>query len=281
MSYLVPEVKECEYCKSSEIITDYFNGTTVCTSCGSVIDDTIYDMIQVNHLNYYQRKKEQNPYFANSYKKKIKKTENNRTLFRMIKQQRRYLILDQLDKANTISVISQMKNQLNLPKHIVIRGDNILRKAYHNINIMNFDAFVFACMYFAARENNYPIIINNICKDFKQRKKYLREYYVICDYLNIRPEEFKPSTFLPLLESKYDIPDHIMMEIRSILLKLDKTLYIHGKNPTGITSAVFYIVCKYEYGFPMIQSDLAEIMGTSIIIIRNRIKDLKKILPKL
>ena len=164
----------------------------------------------------------------------------------------------------------------------------IYRKAIEKglIRGRNINAMIRAALYAACRDSGLPRTIKEISEGNPLFKKDIaRCYRLILKELKMQMPVSDSVTCISKIAEKIGISEKSQGRAAKILHQAKEKKYGPGKDPMGLAAAALYIAClenneqkKGRWGGPITQKDIAETAGVTEVTIRNRYKNLVKIL---
>ena len=117
--------------------------------------------------------------------------------------------------------------------------------------------------------------------NFRQNCKYLIcpkiEYLFLCKEFDIQSDIVDPVKSIPKIASRLHLDQSTISVATNIVKITQKTGNASGKNPTAIVATAIYLASIFNKN-PKTQKDVAIASGITEATIRNRCKDLKKII---
>jgi transcription initiation factor TFIIB len=103
--------------------------------------------------------------------------------------------------------------------------------------------------------------------------KFHRSNLALCDELDIEPHLPKPKEYIPFLQTHLELADDVWNATERILTTVEGQQSFIGKDPAGVAAGAVY-VSQDEYT----QWDVAKAVGLSTETVRQRIKQLRKVI---
>jgi transcription initiation factor TFIIB len=86
-----------------------------------------------------------------------------------------------------------------------------------------------------------------------------------------------PMKFVPSIASKIDVSRETDLLTVKILQEAREKKALMGKDPRGIAAAALYMACKAN-DEKRTQKEIAEVAGSTDVTLRNRLRDLEKVI---
>ncbi|WP_455140989.1 transcription initiation factor IIB [Candidatus Hodarchaeum mangrovi] len=295
-----PQEKKCPECGSLDIITEHTKGTSVCASCGLVLD------IQIDlgpEWRAYDSSEQQERSRTGSPITPLKAEMGLRTQIGNIRRdisgrtlpytsQTKYRRLSRIDNRTRKSEIrnlrfalkelKRIKSQLELPEDVAEMGAMIYRKALKKnlIRGRSIDGMIAASLYLACRKKKLPQTLKDIASVSNIASKELgRCIRIILQKLDLK---VNPSDYAALVH-RLGINLRVTMKARRQAVKILNIARAKGatvgKNPMSLAAASLYI-STIQTGERRTQQEIATIARITPVTIRNRFKELVKILDE-
>lgn len=293
-----PQEPKCPECGSKDIVMDFTKGTSICSSCGLVLDMQIdmgpewraYDSSELA-----ERSRTGSPITPLKAEMglrtqigNIRKDISGKTL--PFSSQTKYRRLSRIDNRTRKSEIrnlrfalkelKRIKSQLELPEDVAEMGAMIYRKALKKnlIRGRSIDGMISASLYLACRRKKLPQTLKDIASVSNISSKELgRCIRIILQKLDLK---VFPSDYSALVH-RLGINLRVTMKARRQAVTIlniarDQGATV-GKNPMSLAAAALYI-STIQTGERRTQQEIANIAKITPVTIRNRFKELVKIL---
>jgi len=297
---LSPQEKKCPECDSTDIVTDPTKGTSICASCGLVLDtqmDLGPEWRAYNSSELQERSRIGSPMTPLKAEMglrtqigNIRKDISGRTL--PYTSQTKYRRLSRIDNRTRKSEIrnlrfalkelKRIKSQLELPEDVAEMGAMIYRKALKKnlIRGRSIDGMIAASLYLACRKKKLPQTLKDIASVSNISSKELgRCIRIILQKLDLK---VSPSDYAALVH-RLGISLRVTMKARRQAVKILNLARAKGatvgKNPMSLAAAALYI-STIQTGERRTQQEIANIARITPVTIRNRFKELIKILDE-
>ena len=289
------DIKECNYCKSNKIIFDDHTGEKICSNCGVVLEhqilpagplteaalnthkfslashdrnlSTIIPSSRVD-ANGMAIKGEQ---YTNIQKLRHwnKVSESNRSYHRNLKK--------------AFAILIRIKDRFSLSDPIVEKSAYYYRKILDMklIKGRSISGFVTASVYTACREMGVARTLAEIAEVSNGDKVFAAKCYrLLARQLKIRLPSMDPSYSLNRMANKAGISQRTLRHAMGMMTILKDDTVSFGKDPNALAVAVLYGACL-EKGEKISQSQITKAGNISIVTLRKRFLDVKKIFPYL
>ncbi|NHJ00589.1 MAG: transcription initiation factor IIB [Candidatus Heimdallarchaeota archaeon] len=294
----MPQEPKCPECGSVDIVSDFTKGTSVCASCGLVLDftlDTGPEWRAYDSSELQERSRTGSPITPLKAEMglrtqigNIRKDISGKTL--PFTSQTKYRRLSRIDNRTRKSEIrnlrfalkelKRIKSQLELPDDVAEMGAMIYRKALKKnlIRGRSIDGMIAASLYLACRKKKLPQTLKDIASVSNISAKELgRCIRIILQKLDLK---VSPSDYSALVY-RLGINLRVTMKARRQAVKILNIARSRGatvgKNPMSLAAAALYI-STIQTGERRTQQEIASIAKITPVTIRNRFKELVKIL---
>jgi transcription initiation factor TFIIB len=294
--------EECSLCNSKAVVFDAENSEVVCSECGMVVQDNIeslspewraysnddlasksrtgmptslafHDMglstfisysnvdangavISPEQLSKVQRMRRWN-----------KISSNNRSYHRNLK--------------NAFAVLSVIKDKLSLSDALIEKSAYNYRKALdkHIIKGRSIRALVVASVYAACRELNVPRTLDEVADTANTDPIFAGKCYrLLVRYMKLHLPVIDSNAYLAKIANKARVSEITYRRGLEMLTAIKENPISHGKDPNALAVAVLYAACLKE-GDKVSQAQIAVAGDTSIVTLRKRFQDVKRLFP--
>lgn len=202
--------------------------------------------------------------------------------YRLRKWQIRMRVHSSLERnlAFAMSELERLSSQLGLQKATKESAAMIYRKTVEKklIRGRSIEAMIAASIYSACRMVKIPYSLDDFTKYSRIKKRDLgRAFRLICRELELRIPTPTPVNFIARLANDLHISNQTQQYAVNILVRAKKTGIMVGKDPTGLAAASLYIA-SLQCGEHRTQRQIAEIANITEVTVRNRYKELVRIL---
>lgn len=293
--------EECKNCKGQTVVFDHGTGEKICSGCGIVLSvereivDPLLDMntnlssmnlgtpsslahhdknlstmisysnvdadgvaIRVEQRSAIQRMRRWN-----------KISNNNRSYHRNLK--------------NAFAVLIRIKDKLSLSDTIVEKSAYYYRKILDQnlIKGRSIKGFVVACVYASCREMNVPRTIEEIAEISDTDKIFAGKCYrLLVRKLKVRLPSIDSTSHLARIANNANISEKTLRHAIQMMSQIKDDPISFGKDPCAIAVAVLYGACLYK-GEKTSQSRISLAGNVSVVTLRKRFLDIKKIFPQI
>ena len=291
---------QCDECGSRDIEEDITRGERVCNGCGLVIDDDIIDP-QAEWRMFGQESSDtksragaptslmlhdkglstdidwQNKDYAG------KSVNINRSqLYRMRKWQKRSRVSNASERNLSVALaeIERMSSHLSLPKAIREEAALIYRKANEKrlCRGRSIEAVVSASVYLACRLSGLPRTLDEVSDKARAgRKEIGRTSRMMVKTMSIRVYAPRPKDFTSRFCSMLGLSPEVEALAAEYIQRLSDTEMDNGRGPVGLCGASIYIA-SVKLDQRRTQKEVALISGVTEVTIRNRYKEIIKVL---
>jgi transcription initiation factor TFIIB len=287
-------------CKKTTLITDLTTGEIACGSCGTVFAEKSIEFGPENSVITGEE------YMANSrVGRKISLKMVDMGLSTIIESQdkdstgkslsrensrifHRLRMWDRNSRsANTIKsfhiafiLLDGIRTKLGLPEPVVEYTAYLFRKisAKKIIAGRSTTGILCATAYIACRLTNTPRTLQDIANAGNVKKKALQKLYrFIVNELNIYPAAYSPDEFVARIAKAINVSEKTQRWAFRILAVVESKEISTSKNPMAIAAAAVHLAVIKNHE-KVSQAKLSKISGISTVTIRNRAKEIKKLL---
>lgn len=292
----------CSLCNSKEVVFDADTSEIVCSSCGMVLHDNIeslgpewriyssndvdtktrtgmptslafHDMGLSTFISY-SNVDANGVIISPEQMSKVhrmrrwnKISSNNRSYHRNLK--------------NAFAILSTIKDKLSLNDALIEKSAYNYRKALdkHIIKGRSIRALVVASVYAACRELNVPRTLDEIAEMANTDSIFAGKCYrLLVRYLKLHLPVIDSNAYLAKIANKARVSEKTYRRALEMLSTIKENPISHGKDPNALAVAVLYAACLNE-GEKVSQAQIAVAGDTSIVTLRKRFQDVKKLFP--
>jgi transcription initiation factor TFIIB len=182
---------------------------------------------------------------------------------------------------NAFTIMSRIKDKLSLPDSILVKAAYFYRKALDKnlIKGRSIDGMVIASIYAACREIAIPRKLVELATAANSDEVFAgRCYRLLLKHLKIQNMPLATSSsYLSKAANNVNVSERTYRKALEMLAKLKGNHMSVGKNPNAVAVAVLYAACLKE-GERINQSQIALAGNMSVVTLRKRFSDVKKIL---
>ena len=292
----------CSLCNSKAVVFDADTSEIVCSSCGMVLYDNIESlgpewriyssddvesktragmptslafhdmglstfisysnvdangaMISAEQMSKVQRMRRWN-----------KISSNNRSYHRNLK--------------NAFAILGTIRDKLSLNDALIEKSAYNYRKALDKriIKGRSIRALVVASVYAACRELNVPRTLDEIAETANADSIFAGKCYrLLVRYLKLHLPVIDSNAYLAKIANKAKVSEKTYRRALEMLSTIKENPISHGKDPNALAVAVLYAACLSEEE-KVSQAQIAVAGDTSIVTLRKRFQDVKKLFP--
>ena len=300
----IEKEKRCENCFNSKTILDVDKGEQICENCGVIIEDKL-DCSYVE--TKYSRKdlRTQNinrgmPSLLAFPDKGLSTIISNANVdafgtslnSKQITKIKRMRLLDKTSSfnksqnrnlKNAFNVLYRIRDKLSLNEIIIEKAAYYYRKILdlRIIKGRSIKEFVVACVYTVCRELNIPRTLNEIAEVVNANKVFAGKCYrLLLKRLSIKLPSIDLSSHLAKIANKAQISKKSLQRALEMMAIIKNYPLSCGKDPAALSIAVLYGSCL-EQGEKVNQRQIAFAGEMSVVTLRKRFLDIKKIFPYL
>jgi len=274
-------IRECPECNSKNIVTDPKRAELYCADCGVVIAENIVDLgPEWRSYDEEQAAKRIRTGPPMSYRIHDKGLGTPMPGLPARTKRLRGISIDSGDKTLALALveIDRMACALKLPNNIKEETSVLYRKAMrHNlIKGRSIEELVSAMLYITCRQYEVPRTLKEIAEVSRSPLKKIRRAYIfLLRKLEIKLAPANPARYIPRFCSKLGLSEEIREKATEILKDDEGTGVAKGWGPIGTAAAAIYIAAVLS-GEKITEKEIAKVVGTTEITIRDRYKELVK-----
>lgn len=138
---------------------------------------------------------------------------------------------------------------------------------------------VAASLYLACQQFEQPRTFAEISKQSETDEKAIAAAYrLIKNSLKIKISSTSPLDLIPRFCSKLNLDQEVVNISIKMMKQIQDDKILLGKNPLGITAAIIYLSSNY-CNIDLSQRKIGQILNITEPTIRNRVSDIKKLIP--
>ncbi len=174
--------------------------------------------------------------------------------------------------------------RLNLPYSTLNTALNIAHEIISRKIVGRFSlkAFAASILYLACKEEGHPILLKEICNAMSLNKKDTKRALMIYSIIVKKfRKTSKPSVdkYVERLTTLLALDEKVKYKVLETIEEVRKRGLVSGRNPVSIVAASIYYVCK-KFKIPITQKEIASKAFITEVTLRNRYKELKKLLEE-
>src|SRR5215813_5615685 len=180
----------------------------------------------------------------------------------------------------TFQELYKLKDKLGAPDAVIEKAAYIYRKANERrlTHGRSTAAILAAAAYIACRESEAPKTLNDIATMANMKRKSLsREYRLLVTELDLEIPIVDPMRCIAKIANKSYLSEKTKRKALTIMRIITAREMSAGKNPMSFAASVVYLASLYT-GEKRIQGEIAFAAGVTEVTLRNRYRDLKRIL---
>jgi transcription initiation factor TFIIB len=290
---------ECQDCKSESTVFDHGTGEKICSGCGIVLSvereyidpliDTNTNLSTMNlgtpsSLAHHDRNLSTLISYSNVDADGVAISVDQRSA---IQRMRRWNKISNNNRSyhrnlkNAFAVLIRIKDKLSLSETIVEKSAYYYRKILDQnlIKGRSIKGFVVACVYVSCREMNVPRTIEEIAEISNADKIFAGKCYrLLVRKLKIRLPSIDSTSHLARIANNAGISEKALRHAVQMMSIIKDDPISFGKDPCAIAVAVLYGACL-EKGEKTSQSRISLAGNVSVVTLRKRFLDIKKIFP--
>jgi transcription initiation factor TFIIB len=184
---------------------------------------------------------------------------------------------------NAFAILVRIKDKLSLSQTVVERAAYYYRKVVdlHIIKGRSIKGFIVSCVYVACREMNIPRSINEIAEISGCDKRFAGKCFrLLLKTVNIALPVVNSGSHLARIANNAGVSEKTLRKAIQMMAIIKENPLSYGKDPNALAAAVIYGACL-AHREKTTRTQIATAANTSLVTLRNRFLDLKKVLPNL
>jgi transcription initiation factor TFIIB len=292
---------ECQNCKGESVVFDHGTGEKICSGCGIVLSvereyidpllDTNTNLSNMNlgtpsSLAHHDKNLSTMISYSNVDADGVAISVDQRSA---IQRMRRWNKISNNNRSyhrnlkNAFAVLIRIKDKLSLSETIIEKSAYYYRKILDQnlIKGRSIKGFVVACVYVSCREMNVPRTIEEIAKISDTDKIFAGKCYrLLVRKLKVRLPSIDSTSHLGRIANNADISERTLRHAVQMMSQIKDDPISFGKDPCAIAVAVLYGACL-DKGEKTSQSRISLAGNVSVVTLRKRFLDIKKIFPQI
>ena len=293
--------EECKNCIGETVVFDHGTGEKICSGCGVVLSverenvDPLLDMnMNLSSMNlgtpsslaHHDKNLSTMISYSNVDADGVAiKVEQRSAIQRM----RRWNKISNNNRSyhrnlkNAFAILIRIKDKLSLSDTIVEKSAYYYRKILDQnlIKGRSIKGFVVACVYASCREMNVPRTIEEIAEISDTDKIFAGKCYrLLVRKLKVRLPSIDSTSHLARIANNANISEKTLRHAIQMMSQIKDDPISFGKDPCAIAVAVLYGACL-EKGEKTSQSRISLAGNVSVVTLRKRFLDIKKIFPQI
>jgi transcription initiation factor TFIIB len=295
------EKLECENCKGGRVVFDHGTGEKICTGCGIVLSvereyidpllDTNTNLSNMNlgtpsSLAHHDKNLSTMISYSNVDADGVAISVDQRSA---IQRMRRWNKISNNNRSyhrnlkNAFAILIRIKDKLSLSETIIEKSAYYYRKILDQnlIKGRSITGFVVACVYASCREMNVPRTIEEIAEISNTDKIFAGKCYrLLVRKLKVRLPSIDSTSHLARIANNAGISEKTLRHAVQMMSEIKDDPISFGKDPCAIAVAVLYGACL-DKGEKTSQSRISLAGNVSVVTLRKRFLDIKKIFPQI
>jgi len=297
------EVAICTECKSREIVLDPILGEKICAGCGIVLAEGLEGLDNGSANTFNKMKDFSNPGLPSSLTQADKglstvisystvdgngislNSEQLNNMHRII----RWNKISAINKSHhrnlkaAFSVLMRIRDKLTLSQPVAEKAAYYYRKSL-DLNLIkgrSIKGFVVACVYIACREMGMVRSIQEISKSADTNDVFAGKCYrFLSRRMNIKIPQIDARPLLSRIANNAGISEKSLREAANMMSVIKDDSVSYGKDPKAMAAAILYGACLAQ-GEKVRQVQIAHAANLSVVTIRKRLQDVRKVFPKI
>jgi transcription initiation factor TFIIB len=182
---------------------------------------------------------------------------------------------------NAFAILSTIKDKLSLNDALIEKSAYNYRKALDKriIKGRSIRALVVASVYAACRELNIPRTLDEIAETANTDSIFAGKCYrLLVRHLRLHLPIIDSNVYLAKIANRAKVGERTYRRALEMLTKIKENPISHGKDPNALAVAVLYAACIKE-NEKVSQAQIAVAGDTSIVTLRKRFQDVRKMFP--
>ena len=292
---------ECQNCNGRRVVFDHGTGEKICTGCGIVLSvereyidpllDTNTNLSNMNlgtpsSLAHHDKNLSTMISYSNVDADGVAISVDQRSA---IQRMRRWNKISNNNRSyhrnlkNAFAVLIRIKDKLSLSENIIEKSAYYYRKILDQnlIKGRSIRGFVVACVYVSCREMNVPRTIEEIAEISNTDKIFAGKCYrLLVRKLKVRLPSIDSTSHLARIANNAGISERTLRHAVQMMSQIRDDPISFGKDPCAIAVAVLYGACL-DKGEKTSQSRISLAGNVSVVTLRKRFLDIKKIFPQI
>jgi transcription initiation factor TFIIB len=291
----------CSLCSSSLTIFDAETGEVVCSNCGMVIYDNMQSLEAEWRIHKFEdiKLKERTGMptslaihdmglstFISYSNVDANGTALSQEQINKVRAMRRWNRISTYNNNksarnlnNAFEIMSRIKDKLSLTDPVTEKAAYYYRKALDKnlIKGRSIEGMVIASVYVACRELSVPRTLDEISTVINSDLTFVSKCYrLLVRHLKLQSlPVVLTSSYLSKIASKAEVSERTYRRALEMLARVNEDHMAIGKHPNALAVAVLYAACIRE-GERITQEQMAIAAGTSMVTLRKRFADIKK-----
>lgn len=292
---------ECQNCKDESVVFDHGTGEKICRGCGIVLSvereyvdpllDTNTNLSNMNmgtpsSLAHHDKNLSTMISYSNVDADGVAISVDQRSA---IQRMRRWNKISNSNRSyhrnlkNAFAILIRIKDKLSLSDTMIEKSAYYYRKTLDQnlIKGRSIKGFVVACVYVSCREMNVPRTIEEIAEISNTDKIFAGKCYrLLVRKLKVRLPSIDSTSHLARIANNANISERTLRHAVQMMSEIKDDPISFGKDPCAIAVAVLYGACL-DKGEKTSQSRISLAGNVSVVTLRKRFLDIKKIFPQI
>jgi transcription initiation factor TFIIB len=185
-----------------------------------------------------------------------------------------------------LRVLDEFVSTLELPNSVKEDAAKIYREAAHKglTRGRSIESIVAAALYAACRRQKIPCTLDEMAsilrtKGADAKREVAKCYRLLVRDLDLKIPVIEPEQFITRIISELGLPEYLAAEAIQVVRKAKQKGLTAGKDPSGLAAAAVYLAAM-RHGFRKTQKEIAQVAGVTEVTVRNRYKEIVKILQE-
>ncbi len=296
MNLATPTQQSCPHCGAT-VVADPRRGETVCTECGTVLEEEAVDhgpeWTAYNSREYAEVARTGGPTSMTMHDKGLStfisdrdrdasgrqlsaRKRNQMRRLRTWNERCRTRDATERNLKQAFTEINRMASALGLPQSVRETASVIYRRALDEGLLVgrSIEGVAAAGVYAAARQESIPRTLDEVTTVARvDRNRIARAYRTVGGELGLAIEPADPTAFLPRFASGVDCSETVHRQAHDLLESVAGTTYTSGKNPAGLAAAALYASACLT-GERITQQEISSVADITSMTIRTHYRDL-------
>ena len=183
---------------------------------------------------------------------------------------------------NAFSVLLRIRDKLSLSQPVVEKAAYYYRKTL-DLNLLkgrSISGFVVACVYIACREAGMVRSMEEISKSIDTDYIFPGKCFrFLSRRLGIKTPQIDSRPLLSRIANNAGVSEKSLRKAAQMMSVIKENSISSGKDPNAVAAAVLYGACLAQ-GEKLHQVQLAEAVNLSVVTLRKRLQDVRKVFPE-
>ena len=183
---------------------------------------------------------------------------------------------------NAFSVLLRIRDKLSLSQPVVEKAAYYYRKTLQ-LNLLkgrSINGFIVACVYIACREAGMVRSMEEISKSIDTNHIFSGKCFrFLSRRLGIKTPQIDSRPLLSRIANNARVSEKTLRKAAQMMSVVKENPMSFGKDPNAVAAAVLYGACLAQ-GEKLHQVQLAEARNLSVVTLRKRLQDVRKVFPE-